>query len=720
MGIDPYSQCPGGSGKKVKFCCADLVTELDRIVTLRDSGQPAACLEYLQRVEAKAPQRACLLAIKAMLQTSAGALKDADKTLATYAARHPENPVPLAELAVVKAESGEVRRAVELTQGAIAASKGAAPPQLRTALKAVGKALLRDGSAAAALQHFHLASDLAAEGEAPDEEMMYLQMAAASSAEISPAERRTQALELAAEGSPAAADVRRAVEKAEHGRWLGAADLLAAAAVRFPEEPVVWKNLGVLRMWLGDRGRAADAWRKVAALAPDWNDRVEAEATAQELAEDDSELIASVSVTYPLIDLDQARERLTGEERLAAAPGDASRFAGPGAPPPQAVFRLLDQPLPSGEIDPANAPDVIGAVLLFGRETDRPPRALFATLRDDRFADATAFLRDALSGLVDGEATETDHQNEFEFSYLSGGGKYLPPETPADVQDAVRLAAAERAWLQRFPSSPSPFFGGKTPTEVAGDDAGRLKLEGLLLRCEHLFPRALSSVGVARVRQALGLPELTYRTVEISDEGLGEEATGLSGYGMLRLAVAGAPVAVLEQIGFVANTMRLPMLQRRVAEELLARGDQLDASLKASAHLMRAETELSLGKALEEVVQARTLGEQQGEPVDGAMLFEFRLRLQRGDFDPLGDLVREYQRRYGSDAEAMNSLYETLASFGLVRSDGAIMIPRRRAEAEKELVLPGDETGAEGGSKIWTPDQRSPAQQKPGLWTPGG
>ena len=28
MPIDPYSPCPGGTGKKVKFCCTDLLQEL--------------------------------------------------------------------------------------------------------------------------------------------------------------------------------------------------------------------------------------------------------------------------------------------------------------------------------------------------------------------------------------------------------------------------------------------------------------------------------------------------------------------------------------------------------------------------------------------------------------------------------------------------------------------------------------------------------------------
>ena len=29
MPIDPYSPCPGGTGKKIKFCCSELVGDLE-------------------------------------------------------------------------------------------------------------------------------------------------------------------------------------------------------------------------------------------------------------------------------------------------------------------------------------------------------------------------------------------------------------------------------------------------------------------------------------------------------------------------------------------------------------------------------------------------------------------------------------------------------------------------------------------------------------------
>ncbi len=45
MPIDLYSPCPGGTGKKIKFCCPDFVNELNEIERLIEGEQFAACLQ---------------------------------------------------------------------------------------------------------------------------------------------------------------------------------------------------------------------------------------------------------------------------------------------------------------------------------------------------------------------------------------------------------------------------------------------------------------------------------------------------------------------------------------------------------------------------------------------------------------------------------------------------------------------------------------------------
>ena len=45
MAINAYSSCPGGTGKKIKFCCGDLLDEFEQIERMVDGQQYLALPE---------------------------------------------------------------------------------------------------------------------------------------------------------------------------------------------------------------------------------------------------------------------------------------------------------------------------------------------------------------------------------------------------------------------------------------------------------------------------------------------------------------------------------------------------------------------------------------------------------------------------------------------------------------------------------------------------
>ena len=71
MAIDPYAACPGGTGKKIKFCCDDLTGDLEQIDRLVEGDQVSAALEQVERLLAKTPGRACLMATQVKQYTLA-------------------------------------------------------------------------------------------------------------------------------------------------------------------------------------------------------------------------------------------------------------------------------------------------------------------------------------------------------------------------------------------------------------------------------------------------------------------------------------------------------------------------------------------------------------------------------------------------------------------------------------------------------------------------
>jgi len=57
-------ECPAGSGKKIKFCCPDLVGEWEKIIRLWEGEQDHACVEFIHQLERRGVDRPCLWAVK--------------------------------------------------------------------------------------------------------------------------------------------------------------------------------------------------------------------------------------------------------------------------------------------------------------------------------------------------------------------------------------------------------------------------------------------------------------------------------------------------------------------------------------------------------------------------------------------------------------------------------------------------------------------------------
>src|SRR5688500_16887380 len=68
MPFDSYSACPGGTGKKIKFCCSDLIGELEKVQRMIEGEQFVACLDHVAKLDTTHPNRPCLLSWKLLLE----------------------------------------------------------------------------------------------------------------------------------------------------------------------------------------------------------------------------------------------------------------------------------------------------------------------------------------------------------------------------------------------------------------------------------------------------------------------------------------------------------------------------------------------------------------------------------------------------------------------------------------------------------------------------
>ena len=139
---------------------------------------------------------------------------------------------------------------------------------------------------------------------------------------------------------------------------------------------MLWKNLAIVRGYMGDYTNASYAYRRYAELATNEQDAIEAEATAQLLTKNATEGIAEdLVVTYHLKDMAELERRLEESDRAEQVEIDPEDFVNEA--PPKVIYALVDRPLVKSapEIAHDDVPQVIAEVLIFYADGDDPPRS---------------------------------------------------------------------------------------------------------------------------------------------------------------------------------------------------------------------------------------------------------------------------------------------------------------------------------------------------------
>ncbi len=113
MALDAYSYCPGGTGKKIKFCCPDFLPELQKIDRMLDGEQFIACLQHIEHLRELPDNRdrPCLLAQEAYLLRVTDQHDAAKKLALEFLEKHPANQTALAECCIAFAAEGDTEKA---------------------------------------------------------------------------------------------------------------------------------------------------------------------------------------------------------------------------------------------------------------------------------------------------------------------------------------------------------------------------------------------------------------------------------------------------------------------------------------------------------------------------------------------------------------------------------------------------------------------------------
>jgi tetratricopeptide (TPR) repeat protein len=702
MAIDLYSPCPGGQGRKIKFCCADLAGELDRVLRMLGGEQYVACLDALDRCLVKHPGRACLMSLRAGLLRDLGQGSVSDAAAEEFLALHPDNYVACGLAAAVAAKRGETRTAVELSQRAIASLRreDAASEQIALiTLIETSQHLVGEGDFAASLALMGWVLRTFPESE---DALRALERILAAPG-LSLLDRAEWELPRAQGDALWQVEFDAAVERANRGLAWSAEEALTALAERAPDAPEVWKALAILRRRLVDYAGSAEAWRRFAKLAASGDDAVEAVAVAQWIDPRAREAdLDQVHVKVDVTDAERAEELMASDRRFARYDDPASPPVGADDEPmPRSVWRILDRPLlRAGErmsIDNASRP--LGSMFLFGKQTRRPARIELQGRRD-LVQQALSILRDVLSAflspLEDVQVLGTVRQLE---ALLFGIVE--PPSEASDAEvEAVEAQIMRRQILEVLPRTPLAVLGGATLTDAARDPARRVEAAAALVLGETLVDSDSQLAMLAQLREQLGLLPAALLTLPL-------EAVWLTPlHQFLRLDVKAASTEVLEAAIQMFSIGVSDLLAERFAREILRRDD---ASLAGKGRACIVLAKVDAAHRLEHLAAARELAVREGASTALWDLLTMRALIERGEIGPALQLAEDLIAKSQGDRDLLGQIAAVFSQSGVSVDE----IQRYAMQSSGGLAVSSSET------KIWTPDSEVVAPKAGGLWIPG-
>ena len=711
MAIDAYSLCPGGTGKKIKFCCGDFLPELQKIDRMIEGEQFLACLQHIDHLLAQEPghDRACLLATKCLVLRFTDQREAARNAAATFLVKFPHNQIALSEMAIL-ASDGNPRAALELLQKAMRFADGELDGRTYQAMGLVAGSLLQGGFPLAATGLLQLQCEIADK----DDRAAELLAALSQAGDVPLLLRDAPPLIPCPKDVPWASRFDEVMEMATVGDWQTAADRLTVLAGEAPNSTAIWRDLAMLRGWLADSASSADAFRRYATLRAaeedGLEDAVEAEATAMLLSPDPlGDRVEMLKLEWTVKDVDRLQEGLLSSPQWKPLPFNPAQFTDGENPPPKAAFMLLDRPMPESAVSLSvqNVPNMLGQALLFGRQTDREARLEVMGAAADELPAVSDLVRTAA-----GDAVEPEPKREV-IGHWSASQKLLraawqPPRdaTPEQIH-AMMAEHIQDAMLNRWPELKLGVLDGRSPREAAADPAYRAKVLAAILVVSQWTENMHASIDCNELRAKLGLP--TLGPIDPKQHPVDE----LPVVRLIRLSVDALSDEELISAYYRAAGFAIRPALRKFATAILERPSLADSNERLHALTALARTEEDIAKALEYVEQGRRSTDKKKVSNVTWDLMELSFHFVNHNGPEAMRVIEHVQKRHLQEPHVAEMLTRMLVDVGILNPDGTPAMAPRSPEAPAMSPEPQEPGG------LWTPDSDQPGSGGSGkLWTP--
>ncbi len=522
MPNDPYSACPCGSGKKLKFCCGDILPDLQRGYRLREN-QPEAAVKLFHDLLRKHPDKDVILRELTLTLYDMGQTEEARKTVADFLKKHPDHPTALLSMAEISLKEDGFEASRRILHRTFQLCARSAPGSIAYLASMIAAEMARAGCLMAAREHLSLAVRMST-GDRQKNLVMQLVRFESESNLPFPFRSSYPLLPVTCSQEAAQQDL-RARKLSVLGCWEPAAILYNRLADAYPTEGAIWYNLGLCQAWDGRLSDSAASLHHAATLLKDFDQAVAAEALAQQFdLQLGSDRNSTYSVKMEVRSVSELLNRLDSEPLLRRNDShDHEDCHHPDGTGHAAEMILLSSAIGNDEITQASLlPESIADVDLFDiTDADEAIAAgihhpfLQITASQELLDTAIVTLRSIASDLI---VTSADEEKKELISYDRPESRpfdrryYCPPGmTQKRFRELTRQREPQafEQWLEM----PQAVLGGKSALEAASDESLRVKLAASLIGLLAVASRFDLAPDLVAIRQRLNIPSPTQREV---------------------------------------------------------------------------------------------------------------------------------------------------------------------------------------------------------------
>ncbi len=738
MSLDANSYCPGGSGKKIKYCCSDNIVELQKIEKMMQGQQHAACYNYLESLLSKQPERVCLIAakcdllfqkhVKDIYSGNAGDLSEWSRSIDMFYQVSPKNPLALLWKSVQSMLDGNLIQSLDFFEASFEFQySGMNANGMLSALNLQLSYLSEHNLFPCLLfvlsRKMDLLSHITNSGKADannpeliDSRNMFHQIQ--SNASIPLPLRQSYRL-YSHSNSQSEESFSHAAELAHNNRLREARNEFKAIADAHPEDTHALYNAAILSMFRSEYDSAIELLNLLAQRETDLAHKVDAFTLARLLSNDPlDDQLEMVNISYKVKDADKTKELLLTNPQLLS---ERKPLASQEGIPPMLMGVLLDQAKQlrwSDDLTFEDIPVVVGGLLLWGKRTDRDALLEITEILDCDRESIVDMLQESLGDLLDGEpevrviGAPSITLDSFQRQQV------FPDDIPEEKVAVLQNEHFNDLLLECWPELPLGVLGCSM-REAAEKPEKRVAVESVIELMRFQMVNLEEVLDFKALRKKLNLPER--EKLVCAPEELSSIPTSL--YGWIDLTNASD-----NDLGAMYNRYNpygINETMRHLATEAISR-ENLPAEMRMTAWIKCClkpdgliEQNVEKGK---EFCQANGLSDSYFD------LMEVQLCIGKREFEKVDDMMHKIYQDHKNEPKTMQMLMGFVAQLEQLQRMVAEQMGGVPQDAMNQNpgIISGDDAAASAptSSGLWTPDQPNPPvapptqEKKSGLWIP--